>query len=49
MKTCPEIGQLVVVRKRPFVVTEIVPSATGIASIGTGSSEFVCPAKQVRH
>jgi superfamily II DNA or RNA helicase len=28
MIACPEIGQLVVVRKRPFVVTEIVPSAT---------------------
>src|SRR5260370_38624730 len=28
MISCPEIGQLVVVRKRPFVVAEIVPSAT---------------------
>ncbi len=27
MFSCPEVGQLVVVRKRPFVVTEIVPSA----------------------
>jgi superfamily II DNA or RNA helicase len=26
MISCPEVGQLVVVRKRPFVVTEIVPS-----------------------
>src|SRR6266850_3097951 len=28
MIPCPEIGQLVVVRKRPFVVAEIVPSVT---------------------
>jgi hypothetical protein len=27
MISCPEIGQLVVVRQRPFVVLEIVPSA----------------------
>ena len=25
--SCPEVGQLVTVRKRPFVVREIVPSA----------------------
>ena len=31
MTSCPEIGQLVVVRKRPFVVTEIVASAPGLA------------------
>src|SRR5436305_4332893 len=29
MIPCPEVGQLVVVRKRPFVVTEIIPPATG--------------------
>lgn len=34
MTSCPEIGQLVVVRKRPFVVTEIVPAAPGLASDG---------------
>jgi SNF2 family DNA or RNA helicase len=28
MIPCPEVGQLVVVRKRPFVVAEIVPSST---------------------
>jgi len=28
MISCPEVGQLVVVRKRPFVVAEIVPSST---------------------
>jgi SNF2 family DNA or RNA helicase len=27
MLSCPELGQLVVVRKRPFVVMELVPSA----------------------
>jgi superfamily II DNA or RNA helicase len=37
MKSNPEIGQLVVVRKRPFVVTEIIPSAAGVpANIGSG-------------
>jgi hypothetical protein len=30
MIKCPEIGQLVVVRKRPFVVTEIVPSIANL-------------------
>lgn len=31
MQSVPEIGQLVVVRKRPFVVTEIAAAAAGIA------------------
>ncbi len=30
-QTIPEIGQLVIVRKRPFVVTEIVPAAPGLS------------------
>lgn len=30
MQTTPEIGQLAIVRKRPFVVTEIIPAAPGI-------------------
>ena len=30
MSTTPEIGQLVVVRKRPFVVTEIIPSSVAV-------------------
>lgn len=34
MISTPEIGQLVVLRKRPFVVTEIIPSAT----LQTGAS-----------
>jgi hypothetical protein len=41
MKSSPEIGQLVVVRKRPFVVTEIVPSATDIAPKGTRPSHLI--------
>ena len=31
MQTIPEIGQLAIVRKRPFVVTEIIPSAPGLS------------------
>jgi len=30
MQSTPEIGQLTIVRKRPFVVTEIFPSAPGL-------------------
>src|SRR3984893_11866216 len=41
MKSCPEIGKLVVVRKRPFVVMEIVPSATGIAPNGTDTAHLI--------
>ena len=41
MKSSPEIGQLVVVRKRPFVVSEIVPSAAGIGPNGTGTSHLI--------
>jgi hypothetical protein len=33
MQTTPEVGQLVVVRKRPFVVTEIIPSAVGSGNV----------------
>jgi hypothetical protein len=35
MQSTPEVGQLVVVRKRPFVVTEIIPSAVGNVSGGS--------------
>ncbi|CAI8970308.1 Helicase [Pseudomonas jessenii] len=31
MSTTPEVGQLVVVRKRPFVVTEVIPAAPGFS------------------
>jgi len=37
----PEAGQLVIVRKRPFVVTEIVPSGFGLASDGTVASHLI--------
>lgn len=40
MSTVPEIGQLVVVRKRPYVVTEIIPSAA-VASITTGAPHLI--------
>jgi len=41
MTSCPEIGQLVVVRKRPFVVTEIVPAAPGLAPDGGHASHLI--------
>src|SRR5438034_5051443 len=41
MNACPEIGQLVVVRKRPFVVTEITPPAPGIASDDRRASHLI--------
>ena len=41
LKQCPEIGQLVIVRKRPFVVTEILPSANGISVASIGASHLV--------
>jgi hypothetical protein len=31
VQTVPEIGQLAIVRKRPFVITEIIPSAPGLS------------------
>jgi hypothetical protein len=41
MNSNPEIGQLVVVRKRPFVVTEILPSATDMVPTGTRASHLI--------
>lgn len=41
MSTVPEIGQLAVVRKRPFVVTEIIPSAPGLGGDGARSTHLV--------
>jgi hypothetical protein len=38
---CPEVGQLVVVRKRPFVVREIVPSAAKPAFVGRVTSHLL--------
>jgi hypothetical protein len=34
VQTVPEIGQLAIVRKRPFVITEIIPSAPGLSGSG---------------
>ena len=31
MQSIPEIGQLAIVRQRPFVVMEIIPSAPGLS------------------
>jgi superfamily II DNA or RNA helicase len=41
MLSCPEVGQLVVVRKRPFVVMEIVPSAVNPATAGKVTSHLL--------
>jgi superfamily II DNA or RNA helicase len=41
MQRLPEVGQLAVVRKRPFVVTEIVPSAPGLGGIASGSNHLI--------
>jgi superfamily II DNA or RNA helicase len=41
MSSCPEIGQLVVVRKRPFVVMEIVPSAVSPATSSKVTSHLL--------
>jgi hypothetical protein len=41
VQTTPEVGQLAIVRKRPFVVTEIIPSAPGLGGEATKSSHLV--------
>jgi len=41
MVSCPEVGQLVIVRKRPFVVVEIVPSAVTPAIAGPVTSHLL--------
>ena len=41
MFSCPEVGQLVIVRKRPFVVIEIVPSAVNPATAGKITSHLL--------
>lgn len=41
MHRLPEVGQLAVVRKRPFVVTEIVPSAPGLGSFGSEPNHLI--------
>src|SRR5215813_12575968 len=41
MISCPQVGQLVIVRKRPFVVMEIVPSIVGGMDVNSGSTNLV--------
>jgi SNF2 family DNA or RNA helicase len=41
MHGTPEVGQLVVVRKRPFVVTEIVPSAVSLGNVSGGGPHLL--------
>jgi len=37
----PEVGQLAIVRKRPFVVTEIIPSAPGLGGDGAKPTHMI--------
>jgi hypothetical protein len=41
MQTAPEVGQLVVVRKRPFVVTEIIPSSLGSGNVSDSAMHLL--------
>lgn len=41
MQTVPEIGQLAIVRKRPFVVTEIIPSALGLSGEANKANHLI--------
>jgi hypothetical protein len=41
VQTIPEIGQLAIVRKRPFVVTEIIPSAPGLSGEATKANHLI--------
>ncbi len=41
LQTTPEIGQLAIVRKRPFVVTEIIPSAPGLGGDGAKPTHLI--------
>lgn len=41
MQTVPEIGQLAIVRKRPFVITEIIPSAPGLSGEPTKANHLI--------
>ena len=41
MQTTPEVGQLTIVRKRPFVVTEIIPSTHGLPGEATRSNHLI--------
>ena len=41
MQTTPEVGQLAIVRKRPFVVTEVIPSAPGLGGDGARPTHLI--------
>lgn len=41
MPTIPEIGQLVIARKRPYVVMEVIPSAPGFRGSATSINHFI--------
>jgi len=41
MQALPEIGQLAIVRKRPFVVTEIIPPTAGIGGNAARQSHLI--------
>jgi hypothetical protein len=41
VQTAPEIGQLAIVRKRPFVVTEIIPSVPRLSGEPTGANHLI--------
>jgi len=41
MQETPEVGQLTIVRKRPFVVTEIIPSAPGLTAEATRLNHLI--------
>jgi SNF2 family DNA or RNA helicase len=41
VQAIPEIGQLAIVRKRPFVITEIIPSAPGLSGEPAKASHLI--------
>ena len=41
VQTIPEIGQLAIIRKRPFVVTEIIPSSAGLSGEATKAHHLI--------
>jgi SNF2 family DNA or RNA helicase len=41
VQSVPEIGQLAIVRKRPFVITEIIPSVPGLSGEATNAHHLI--------
>ena len=41
MPLAPEVGQLVVARKRPYVVTEVIPSAPGLRDSAVSTNHLI--------